>query len=295
MFVAGLLPWTGVFLWRLPQAWRDAQVTPEGFAWAKFSLVWCAFVFVFFSLSGSKLPSYILPMFPAAALVLGVELAKVSRRSLFVFAGVLVATTLALFVAALVGWPRLAAALADPRTPRGLYDALGPWAKTALGVALAGYVAGLAALARPGERSRSAGVIALALATLVALQAAFHGSDVFRATRSAADLVTTLENASDPPYDRSAPFFQVRMYDQTLPFYLGRTTTLVDYRDELSLGLDIEPARGVAHLNDWIRQWDALPQGYALMSPETRARLAGEGVPMRVLAHDSRRVLVARR
>ncbi len=31
------------------------------------------------------------------------------------------------------------------------------------------------------------------------------------------------------------------MYDQTIPFYLGRTTTLVGYRDELALGIDAEP------------------------------------------------------
>jgi aminoarabinose transferase-like protein len=227
--------------------------------------------------------------------VLGVELTKVGQRALIAFAGALVATTLALWVAALVGWPRLAAALADARTPRALYDALGPWVGIALGVALAGYAVALVAFASKGERNHSIGVVALALATLVALQAAFHGSDVFRATRSSADLVATLENASNPPYDRNAPFFQVRMYDQTLPFYLGRTTTLVDYRDELGLGLDIEPQLGIERVPDWIQQWRSLHQGYALMSPETRAKLDAEGVPMRVVASDSRRTLVARR
>jgi hypothetical protein len=126
------------------------------------------------------------------------------------------------------------------------------------------------------------------------MQAAFTGSDVFRATRSTADLVTALENSANPPYDPSAPFFQVRMYDQTLPFYLGRTTTLVEYRDELGPGLDAEPGRGVAHVADWIPRWQALSQGYALMSPETHASLAAAGVAMRVVATDPRRVLVAR-
>ena len=83
---------------------------------------------------------------------------------------------------------------------------------------------------------------------MLAMQAAFTGSDVFRATRSTGDLVATLENATNPPYDRSAPFFQVRMYDQTLPFYLGRTTTLVEYRDELGPGLDAEPGPAIAHV-----------------------------------------------
>jgi len=294
MFVAGLLPWTGVFVWRVRTAWRDATTT-NGFAWAKFCLVWSAFVFVFFSLSGSKLPSYILPMFPAVALVLGAELAKMRARALVAFAAVLVATTLALWLAALLGWSRLAASLADPRTPRALYDALGPWVKACLGVALAGYVVGFLAFLRPGPRARTVGVVALALGTLLALQTAFHGSDVFRATRSAADLVTTLENAANPPYDRSAPFFQVGMYDQTLPFYLGRTTTLVAYRDELGPGLDLEPALGIARVADWVRQWHDLDQGYALMSPAEHAELASEHVPMRIVASDARRVLVARR
>ena len=84
---------------------------------------------------------------------------------------------------------------------------------------------------------------------------------MFRATRSAADLVTALENAANPPYDPNAPFFQVRMYDQTLPFYLGRTTTLVEYRDELGPGLDAEPDRGIAHEADWIARWQSLAQG----------------------------------
>ena len=295
MFLTGFLPWTGLFGWRLRHAWRDATVDAGGFAWAKFCLVWAAFVFVFFGLSGSKLPSYILPMFPATALVLGWQLVQVPRRTLVVLTAVLVAVTFALWLAMLAGWSRIAAVLADPRTPRALYDALGPWVKLALGVAAGGYLVGLLALRRRGERARTLGIVALSLATILAMQAAFSASDVFRATRSAADLVTTLENAANPPYDPNAPFFQVRMYDQTLPFYLGRTTTLVEYRDELGPGLDAEPGRGIARVADWVPRWQALSQGYALMSPDTYDALKAAGVPMRVVATDARRVLVARR
>src|SRR6185437_5700838 len=63
MAVAGFLPWTGIYLWRLRHGWRDATIEPSGFAWQRFCLVYAGFVLVFFSLSGSKLPSYILPMF----------------------------------------------------------------------------------------------------------------------------------------------------------------------------------------------------------------------------------------
>ncbi len=50
--------------------------------WPRFCLVWALFVFVFFSFSGSKLPSYILPMFPALALVLGWQLKQLPARTL---------------------------------------------------------------------------------------------------------------------------------------------------------------------------------------------------------------------
>ena len=295
MAAAGFLPWTGIFLWRLRHGWRDATLEPSGFAWQRFCLIYAGFVLVFFSLSGSKLPSYILPMFPAMALVLGWQLQRTSARTLAALTALLVATTIALWLAMLIGWPRIAGALADARTPRALYDALGPWVKVALGIAAGGYVAGWIAFRRGGERGKTLGIAALSLCTILAMQAAFTGSDVFRATRSSADLVTALENGDDPPYDANAPFFQVRMYDQTLPFYLDRTTTLVEYRDELGPGLDIEPTRGIAHEADWIARWQSLAQGYALMAPETRASLAAAGVPMRVVASDARRVLVARR
>jgi hypothetical protein len=85
------------------------------------------------------------------------------------------------------------------------------------------------------------------------------------------------------------------MYDQTLPFYLRRTTTVVEFRDELALGLDAHPDRGIARLSDFIARWGALSQAYALMTRDTHEELESKGVPMRVVASDPRRVLVARR
>jgi len=68
----------------------------------------------------------------------------------------------------------------------------------------------------------------------------------------------------------------------------------VNYRDELALGLDAEPDRGIAKLTDWEARWSASPQAYALMTPETFDKVARMGVSLRVVARDPRRVLVAR-
>ena len=90
------------------------------------------------------------------------------------------------------------------------------------------------------------------------------------------------------------PFYQIEMYDQTLPFYLDRTTRLVGFRDELALGIDAEPEKQVPTTSAWTSEWQALAQGYAVMPPDTHARLTAQGVPMRELARDPRRVVVSR-
>jgi 4-amino-4-deoxy-L-arabinose transferase-like glycosyltransferase len=61
IFLAGFLPGVPFFLSSLKKAWRRDQ--PE----ALFFLIWFAVVLVFFSLSRSKLPPYLMPAFPAAA------------------------------------------------------------------------------------------------------------------------------------------------------------------------------------------------------------------------------------
>jgi 4-amino-4-deoxy-L-arabinose transferase-like glycosyltransferase len=73
--VLGIFPWTG-FLW---PAVRDAvkggwaRRAENATAW--FLLVWSGFVFLFFTKSNSKLAPYILPIFPALAVLVGAWLA----------------------------------------------------------------------------------------------------------------------------------------------------------------------------------------------------------------------------
>jgi 4-amino-4-deoxy-L-arabinose transferase-like glycosyltransferase len=293
LLLVGLIPWTGVFLSTAWRAWRDAPRASTGFSWPRFCLAWTAFVFCFFSVSGSKLPSYILPLFPGAALLIAWQLERLPQRLLYNWTIAAVATAAVALIVTLLGYNAIAARLADARTPLSIYRQFEPWLIVALVVAVAGSVAALFAFARDSAAGRTVGIVIVTLVTLTATQVAFVGDDAFRTTRSAADVVTALERSA-PPYDPSAPFYQVETYDQTLPFYLKRTTTLVDYRDEFALGLDAEPERGVAKLPDWEARWRALPQAYALMTPDTFEKVEATGLPMRVVARDPRRVLVAR-
>ncbi|EFK97601.1 transmembrane protein, partial [sediment metagenome] len=75
ILLAGFLPWMFAVATAAAESWRR-ETGGEAFPWRRFALLWTAFVMVFFSASGSKLPAYILPVFPVLALVLGDWLAR---------------------------------------------------------------------------------------------------------------------------------------------------------------------------------------------------------------------------
>ncbi|MFO1305123.1 MAG: glycosyltransferase family 39 protein [Burkholderiales bacterium] len=293
-FVLGLMPWILVWLVSLPRSWREAACYDNGFSWARFCIVWSAFIFVFFSMSGSKLPSYILPIFPALALVLGVEITRMSPRTLMWIASPLAVGGAAAMIAYAIGWERAIPAFANEATPAAIFRAFGPWMLAAIATYTAGGIAAFFLFRRGTAPAKTWGVAALAFASLVGMQLAFVGHDAFAVVRSAAPLLKVAERANGGPLDPRYPVFQVASYDQTLPFYLGRPTPLVEFRDEMSLGLDAEPHKGY-NLTQWFKVWFDAPQAYALMTRATADDLARENVPFRVLAEDPRRVLIARR
>jgi 4-amino-4-deoxy-L-arabinose transferase-like glycosyltransferase len=296
--LAGILPWLFVWLWTLKRSWRNALSNANGFSWPKFCLIWALFVFVFFSLSGSKLPSYILPMFPALALVLGWQLTQLPPRTIALLVLPLAVLSALLLISVVVALGGFLPELADANTPAEIFRAFAPWVTAAVAIMAAGALAAFLLFRRGAQAAKTLGIVALSLGTVAGMQIGFTGYDAFRATRSAYDLVRAAEVAEahrgGGPLDPRIPVYQVRTYDQTLPFYLGRTTTLVAYRDEMALGLDIEPDLGFATEASWIPIWNALPQGYALIRLDDYAALVARFVPMRVVARDPRRVFVAR-
>ncbi|MDR7567593.1 MAG: glycosyltransferase family 39 protein [Armatimonadota bacterium] len=66
VLLLGLLPWTAFLFGGCSgalRAWRDPRFL--------YLLVWLGFGFVFFSLAGTKLPNYVLSLYPAAAILIG--------------------------------------------------------------------------------------------------------------------------------------------------------------------------------------------------------------------------------
>jgi 4-amino-4-deoxy-L-arabinose transferase-like glycosyltransferase len=88
-FYAGIillafLPWTAALIWTLAVGLRRLIRTKRLSAFTFFLLCWAGFCFVFFTISQSKLPGYILPAIPAIALILSrsaTSLASAKHRS----------------------------------------------------------------------------------------------------------------------------------------------------------------------------------------------------------------------
>src|SRR5262249_23950345 len=119
--LAGFSPWTLLFASRLRHI-AKAVATPKAFHPERLLVVWSVFIFVFFSVSGSKLPSYILPVFPALALLMAPTIREASPR----------AHAWNLAAAILLGVASLVAVLnidrfASDEIPVELYQAMQPW------------------------------------------------------------------------------------------------------------------------------------------------------------------------
>jgi len=80
VLVIALLPWTALLLWSAVtgaiRLWRTRDISPA----TCLLLCWAAFCLLFFSISKSKLPGYILPAIPAIALLTTHSIVAMSRR-----------------------------------------------------------------------------------------------------------------------------------------------------------------------------------------------------------------------
>lgn len=282
VLLVGFLPWLSVAWQSIRHALRMPR-QPNGFSPMLVLLIWSAFIFLFFSASHSKLISYVLPVAPALALIIGAYLPLMSadrfRRHLL---GNLVFLVVAAFGIIFLAYQ------GDARTPNALYRAFQMWLYAGLAVAAALTLAA-------AWLNRRAGVAA-ALAAFGAAWLAFGtiggtGHDEFGRYSSGALLAPTVR-AELAKLPADTPFYSIEMLDHTFPFYMGHTTIMVQRQDELAFGISMEPNKWIPTVDEWITRWKQETHALAIMPPGEYDTLVKQGVPMRVIARDNRRVIV---
>lgn len=281
ILLAGVLPWLWQMMTALADGWRTTVVQGQ-FDVRRLLWAWCIFVLVFFSLSGSKLAPYILPMLPPLALLTAARASSGGIKGLDATAWILLLGAF-LLLAYTQAAPYF---VADPIARTVAYETR----PTSIAIAL---IAALAALfyrraARNKQTVRS--IVSLATGWFLGLALLFATVGHDSSLRSGRDLAATI------PADLAAqaPIFSVQTYDQSLPFYLQRTMILVDYRGELDYGQQRTPDKAIADMRAFEQRWLSATQAVAIMSHKTYAEQAARGLPMRLLGKDRRRVAVSR-
>jgi 4-amino-4-deoxy-L-arabinose transferase-like glycosyltransferase len=249
IIVAGLIPWTG-FLWpAIRDALRGGWAARAKNAEAWFLVTWVVFIFLFFTKSQSKLPPYILPVFPALAVLIGAWLAKVKKEAdvsrlrfgLGVFS--VICALLAVALCVVVSRPIIV------KMGPAQAAALQPFACALAGVLLLGGALTPWLAKLRGVRGALAGMIATSVFFLTTLQLA--APDIQKpGTKELALLVS----AQARPGDRVVHYHEF-FHDFT--FYAGRVVDLVGSKGELELEEDAT-ARASGRFMDeaeFRRQW----------------------------------------
>jgi len=276
VLAAGCLPWIRPAARALGGAWRscDAQADfePRAFLW-----VWIVVVFGFFSISDSKLIPYILPLFPALALLMASSPADALRRDLArTCIGVMAAGVLFMAAAGI-----LPALLHDPARAPYFRELRLPLLVMGLVAAGGGWIA----------RGRRDSAAALGVTVYLVIIILLVGTRAVGPLYSGASLAAQISHTITP----GTRLYAVGTYDQTLPFYLARTMTLVDFRGELEFGLGLEPDKGVPTLSAFATRWMAEPEALAVMEPDTYELLRAQAVPMVIRASAPNRLIVSRK
>jgi 4-amino-4-deoxy-L-arabinose transferase-like glycosyltransferase len=281
ILIVGILPWLGVLAQSLWHGRRDATTT--GFQPKKMLLIWAGFIFFFFSISGSKLPSYILPIGPALALLIACYLQNASHKAVVIAASLLgsIAAVGLFFVSRIPG-------LAKGAYELPLYQAYAPWITGAAILAVAGSLLAVW-LAR---RHKDWAIIALAATGFLSGQAMMLGHEPLGRYSAGLLHVPAIEAELTP----QTPIYSVGRYEQALPFYLRRTMILVANADEMAFGLEQEPQLWVPQREAFIAKWTADhaagKKALAILRPDIFSELQKISVPMRVIAQDPRRIIV---
>jgi 4-amino-4-deoxy-L-arabinose transferase-like glycosyltransferase len=286
LLAAGSVPWVGVLVQSLVLGAKRSTETTR-FKPRLMLLVWVGFIILFFTKSNSKLPGYIVPVFPAVAMLVAYYLEVGTRRGRMLTAGLT-----ALLGAALLAFVPFLLRLAKHPGEDVLYAAYQPWALAAGLVLLIG---GALAMLYARQMQRDLTVLVLAIAGFAGTELLLCGFEPIAQVRAGTTLLPAMKaaGAANP----ATRVYSVGIYEQSLTFYLGRTVTLVDYTDEFGFGLEQQPELAIPTIPAFIERWrlDAAAgvKSVAIIRPEFLAEFQRQGLPLRVVAGDARRTVIA--
>ena len=274
----GMLPWTIL----LPWTKRDWLAIHPHEPAKRFALAWIGVVFVFFSVSHSKLPFYILPLFPALAFLVAQLVAALPsdalRRRLWIIAVVAGLCACATLVVASTKHLNVSADVAH----QALRGVSWSFALIALAALFGTFVHG---------RYRYVSVYTLAFASLIGWQLTLKSFQTF-ADMDSAEPVARLITPELGPHTE---VYIVHRYLRGLPFYLGRLTTVVEHQDDdMTPALASRPDGYISDFATFEHTWRAGSDAVALVPDSDISRLQTDQMPFRVIGRIQESTVISR-
>jgi 4-amino-4-deoxy-L-arabinose transferase-like glycosyltransferase len=281
LLLIGIIPWVLQIPGALVQAWQERR---REFSSGWLLVCWFVVIFAFFSMSRSKLPGYIIPIFPALALLIGHRLDRLLGYSNSLGMPWKL-QTLGFALLGGIGFFFLTEIGKQARPDEiEAYAQYTYWVIAAL-IALIGF--SLFAIVQ-SKRNGLQSIVSFACGFFLCAMIAGTGHETLGRAVSGIDLVSRVK-ASIP---EKVNFYSVRLLDHTVPFYLGRTMIMVESPDELEFGVNQEPNLWLPTLDAFISRWKEDQTAYAIMVPEQYVALQTLNLPMQEVDRDSRRVIV---
>lgn len=280
ILIGTMLPWSLFLLTAIRGVWRGRGNTPGDAR--LYLLIWAAFIFIFFSKSNSKLIPYILPVFPALALLMGDALAKIldGEFTPIRLQALLAGTTLSILGAGIILYPHL---VSKP--------AIGAGAAAIIGGLFFGE--GLATLLAARKGNGVAMVAALCIFSyLIGIFGPLIIMTDIAAKKSSKELALLVGRKADPK-----ALIATFGYEQGLPFYAERRVIVVGDRNELGFGSrQGDQSAWFIDLEKFRQLWDGENSMYALLSEGELAALKGTvKTPITVAGQNRRKVLITNR
>ena len=286
IFVGGLFPWLFFAVratrFSLPGGWKARKDHAD--AW--FFIIWIVFIVLFFSKSQSKLVPYILPVFPACAVLIGrwvSSLWQAGSDARFRPEAIAFAVTAGLLgIAAFV--------VPNPKSQPDLISVLPVFRILAGIIWLGGATAALLGYRRANPRL-VIGAITVSIALFLGTIAWAAGSFDKASTRKFATILKPILKAEDRVY-------LVGFHAMDLPVYLDRMVSIVEYDDELNYGVNAEPDISASRFLNRIafaEQWKQPGSAYALIRKSNFDKWFGDlRLSFEVMDKSDRFVLIKR-
>ncbi|MFZ3289732.1 MAG: glycosyltransferase family 39 protein, partial [Telluria sp.] len=149
------------------------------------------------------------------------------------------------------------------------------------------------ALLHARQLRRDLMVLTLALAGFILAGSILVGFERYGQLRAGTALIPAIKAELKP----DTRIYSIGTYEQSLTWYLERSVILVAYRDEFGFGLDQQPELAIPQMQAFVGQWtrDAAAgvRDLGIVRADIYNHLKQQGVPMRVVAQDKRRIVIA--